>query len=143
MPAAGIDAPAAGIWWVAVESPPGRAGPYRIRLWVSDVTPPRIRVLGQAVVDGRRVLRLRVVDSGSGVNPGGITVSGGGLEHRTVDFDAATGIATIDLNRLEPGQALAARAGARPRRDQGRAVRLGGCRATRRPAPCRSSSLAT
>jgi minor extracellular serine protease Vpr len=103
VPAAGIDAPAAGIWWVAVESPPGRAGPYRIRLWVGDVTPPRIHVLGQAFDGGRRVLRLRIVDNGSGVNPGGITVSGDGLERRTVDFDVDTGIATVDLARLEPG----------------------------------------
>jgi subtilisin family serine protease len=103
VPAAGIDAPAAGVWWVAVESPPGRAGRYRIRLWVGDVTPPRIHVLGQAFEHGRRVLRLRIADSGSGVNPGGITVSGGGLDRRTVDFDAATGIATVDLARLGPG----------------------------------------
>ena len=46
VPAAGLDAPASGAWWVAVESPPGKAGPYRIRLWVSDHTPPRIAVLG-------------------------------------------------------------------------------------------------
>jgi minor extracellular serine protease Vpr len=104
VPAAGIDAPAAGVWWVAVESPPGRAGGYHIRLWVSDVTAPQIRVLGQSFEHGRRVLRLHIVDTGSGVNPGGVTVSGGGMEHRPVAFDEATGVATIDLSRLGPGR---------------------------------------
>jgi hypothetical protein len=86
-----------------VESPQGDAGGYRIRLWVSDVTPPRMEVLGQAVEGGRRVLRLHITDTGSGVNPDGVTVSGGGLGHRTADFDEGTGIATIDLARLRPG----------------------------------------
>ena len=104
VPAAGIDAPAGGIWWVAVESPLGRAGRYRIRLWVSDVTAPRIHVLGQSFEHGRRVLRLHIVDTGSGVNPGGVTVAGGGMGHETVDFDEATGVATIDLSRLQPGR---------------------------------------
>jgi minor extracellular serine protease Vpr len=104
VPAAGIDAPAAGTWWVAVESPPGKAGRYRIRLWVSDVTAPQIHVLGQAFEHGGRILRLHIVDTGSGVNPGGVTVAGGGMEHRPVDFDEATGVGTIDLSRLAPGR---------------------------------------
>ena len=106
VPAAGLDAPAAGVWWVAVESPPGGAGSYRIRLWAGDVSPPRITVLGQSVEHGDPVLRVRIVDAGSGVNPGGVTVSGSGFGHRSVDFDAATAIATVDLGRLEPGRHL-------------------------------------
>jgi hypothetical protein len=106
VPAAGLDAPAAGVWWVAVESPAGRAGPYRIRLWVSDVAPPQIEVLGQSDEHGHHVLRLHIVDTGSGVNPGGVTVSGSGFGHRSVDFDQATGIATVDLDQLEPGRHL-------------------------------------
>jgi minor extracellular serine protease Vpr len=106
VPAAGLYAPPEGVWWVAVESPPGKAGSYRIRLWVGDVTPPRIEVLGQADEHGHPVLRLRIVDAGSGVNPGGVTVSGGDFGHRSVDFDAATGIATVDLARLDPGRHL-------------------------------------
>ena len=106
VPAAGLDAPAPGFWWVAVESPPGKAGPYRIHLWVDDVTPPHIRVLGQAFVGGRHVLRLHITDSGSGVNPGGVTASGEGFGRPPVDFDEATGIATINLDRLPPGRRL-------------------------------------
>jgi minor extracellular serine protease Vpr len=106
VPAAGVDFPAAGDWWVAVESPLGKAGRYRIKLWIGDLTPPRIRVIGQADEHGRRVLRVRIVDTGSGVNPGGVTVSGGGFGRRSVDFDAATGIATIDLQRIRPGRHL-------------------------------------
>jgi subtilisin family serine protease len=106
VPAAGLDAPAAGVWWVAVESPPGMAGRYRIRLWVSDVAPPRIEVLGQSDENGHPVLRLHIVDTGSGVNPGGVTVSGSAFGHRSVDFDAATGIATVDLQPLAPGRHL-------------------------------------
>jgi subtilisin family serine protease len=106
VPAAGLDAPAAGVWWVAVESPPGTAGPYRIRLWVDDVAPPRIEVLGQSDEHGRPVLRVHIVDTGSGVNPGGVTVSGSGVGHQSVDFDQATGIATVDLEGLGPGRHL-------------------------------------
>ena len=104
VPAAGLDFPAAGDWWVAVESPLGKAGRYRIKLWVGDLTPPRISVLGQSMEGGRRVLRVRIVDTGSGVNPGGVTVSGGGSGRRSVDYDAVTGIATVDLQRLRPGR---------------------------------------
>jgi hypothetical protein len=82
------------------------AGRYRIRLWVGDVAPPRIEVLGQSDAHGRHVLRLRIVDTGSGVNPGGVTVSGSGFGHRSVDFDQLTGIATVDLDHLEPGRHL-------------------------------------
>jgi minor extracellular serine protease Vpr len=104
VPAAGLDFPAAGDYWVAVESPLGKAGRYRIRLWVGDLTPPRISVLGQATEHDRRVLRLRIVDAGSGVNPGGVTVSGGGIGRRSADFDPETSIATVDLRRLRPGR---------------------------------------
>jgi hypothetical protein len=106
VPVAGLDAPAAGFWWVAVESPPGKAGPYRIHLWVDDVTPPRIRVLGQSSVGGRHVLRLHITDTGSGVNPGGVNASGEGFGRPPVDFDEATGIATVNLDRLPPGRRL-------------------------------------
>jgi minor extracellular serine protease Vpr len=104
VPAAGLDFPAPGDYWVAVESPIGKAGRYRIRLWVGDQTPPRISVLGQSIEQDHRVLRLRIVDSGSGVDPGGVTVSGGGIGRRSADFDAATGIATVDLQHLQPGR---------------------------------------
>lgn len=104
VPAAGIDAPAAGVWWVAVESPPGQAGSYRIRLWVSDITPPTMTVLGQSTVAGRDVLRVHIVDTGSGVNPGGVTVTGGGIGHQTIPFDERTGIATANLDKLSPGR---------------------------------------
>ncbi len=106
VPAAGLDAPPPGVWWVAVESPPGKAGRYRIHLWVNDHTPPAMRVLGQAREHGHLVLRLHITDTGSGVNPGGVTVTSGGEGHRSVDFDAATGVATVDLDRLSPGRHL-------------------------------------
>jgi hypothetical protein len=73
-------------------------------VWVSDVTAPQILVLGQSFEHGRRVLRLHIVDTGSGVNPGGVTVAGGDFAHRPVDFDEATGVATIDLSHLGPGR---------------------------------------
>jgi minor extracellular serine protease Vpr len=106
VPAAGLDFPPAGDYWVAVESPRGRAGHYRIKLWVNDVRPPVIHVIGQTMLFGRRVLRVSIVDAGAGVNAGGVTISGGGLAHRSLDFDARTGIATIDLHRLHRGRHL-------------------------------------
>ncbi|MEO9175036.1 MAG: S8 family serine peptidase [Gaiellales bacterium] len=104
VPAAGLDFPPAGDYWVAVESPRGHAGRYRISLWVNDVRPPLVRVIGQTMLYGRRVLRVSIVDAGSGVNPEGVVVSGGGVSHRSLDFDARTGIATIDLQRLRRGE---------------------------------------
>jgi subtilisin family serine protease len=106
VPAAGLDFPPAGDYWVAVESPPGLAGHYSLKLWVNDVEPPVIEVLGQTFEHGRRVLRVRITDDGSGVNGDGVTVSGGGLGHRALDYDDRTGIATIDLQRLGPGRHL-------------------------------------
>ncbi|MDX6524999.1 MAG: hypothetical protein QOI43_510, partial [Gaiellales bacterium] len=66
----------------------------------------QIEVLGQSDEHRHHVLRLHIVDTGSGVNPGGVTVSGSGFGHRSVDFDQATGIATVDLDQLEPGRHL-------------------------------------
>jgi minor extracellular serine protease Vpr len=104
VPAAGLDFPPAGDYWVVVESPQGHAGHYRIKLWKNDVRPPQIHDLGQTTLYGRLVLRLRITDAGSGVNPGGVVVSGGGINHRSLDYDARTGIATIDLQRLSSGE---------------------------------------
>jgi minor extracellular serine protease Vpr len=104
VPSAGLDFPPAGDYWVVVESPRGHAGHYGIKLWTNDVRPPQIHVLGQEMLYGRLVLRVRIVDAGSGVNPGGVVVSGGGLNHRSLDLDARTGIATIDLQRLPSGE---------------------------------------
>ena len=125
VPAAGLDFPAAGDWWVAVESPLGKAGRYRIKLWVGDLTPPRISVLGQSMEGGRRVLRVRIVDTGSGVNPGGVTVSGGGSGRRSVDFDARDGHRDGRPSAAPARPPLAAHPGTRSRRDEGRAVRVG------------------
>ncbi len=106
VPAAGLDFPPAGDYWVTVESPPGEAGHYSLKLWVNDVAPPVIEVLGQTVARGRRVLRVHITDAGSGVNWGGVTVSGAGLGHRSLTYDVHTGIATIDLDRLNAGRHL-------------------------------------
>jgi hypothetical protein len=103
VPAAGLDFPPAGDWYVSVESPPRSAGRYRIKLWANDRTPPVVRALGQVVRDGRRLLRVRITDAGSGVNAGGILVSGDGISHRSLRFDGRTGIATVDVTRLQPG----------------------------------------
>src|SRR6201999_3149729 len=56
VPAAGLDYPPAGDWYVSVESAPHSAGRSHIKLWGTDPKPPVIRVLGQVVQSGRRLL---------------------------------------------------------------------------------------
>ena len=59
--------PGPGRYFVVVETRPGHTpGPYRLRLWVDDRTPPKITVITKRVTDG--VLRFRVSDTGSGIS---------------------------------------------------------------------------
>jgi minor extracellular serine protease Vpr len=73
--AAAVDFPREGRYFVAVDS---RAdpftdrplrGPYRLRFWQNDVTPPRLRFVTTRVSAGRPVLAAFVRDRGAGVDP--------------------------------------------------------------------------
>ena len=76
VPAAGLDFPPAGDYYVSVESPPHAAGRYTIRLWANDHTPPRDpRARPGRARRPPRCCALRITDAGSGVNPGGVLVT--------------------------------------------------------------------
>jgi subtilisin family serine protease len=94
-PVSAVLFPRAGTLYVVVDSSAdARPGPYRLRLWVNDVTPPHVTFLPGPG------LRLRVTDTGSGVDFAGMRLAVDG--HRPpLHVDAARGIVTA---RVRPGR---------------------------------------
>jgi hypothetical protein len=85
--------------YVVVDSGGGaRPRPYRLRLWVNDVTPPHVSVLPGPG------LRLRVTDGQSGVDFAGMRLTVDGRRPR-LHVDAMRGIVTA---RVRPGRHLLA-----------------------------------
>src|SRR4051794_20235904 len=82
--AAAAELPRQQAFYVSVDS--GRdeldgrslAGPYVLRSWVNDVTPPRVQLVTATVSAGRPTLVVRATDAGAGVDPYSIAVSVGG-----------------------------------------------------------------
>jgi minor extracellular serine protease Vpr len=101
LPVSAAIRPPAGTYTIVFDSATRRqAGRFTFRVWVDDVTPPRIRLLGRA----GSVLEARVTDAGAGVDPLRVLVSADGRPFERVRFDARTGIATVDLSGLAPGR---------------------------------------
>jgi hypothetical protein len=73
------------------------AGKFTFRLWINDVTPPRVRLLGYS----RGAVRLAVADSGSGVDPTSLVAS---IDGRAVPVRFAKGKALIDARSLGAGR---------------------------------------
>ncbi|MDX6561532.1 MAG: minor extracellular serine protease Vpr, partial [Gaiellales bacterium] len=115
VPSAGLFGAPPGDYAVAIDSAKRRGGPFRLRFWVNDVTPP---ALGRLLVSAdARALRVPVTDAGSGVDPRYLECA---LvqEHSSVDracrpdWNVRAGVATILVGRLPAGRyALAIRAG--------------------------------
>ncbi|HET8528761.1 MAG TPA: S8 family serine peptidase [Gaiellaceae bacterium] len=103
--AAGASFPAAGTYYVAVDS--GRAqftnrrlaGRYVLRSWVNDVTPPTLRLLTTRVAAGRPTLVFRTTDAQSGVDPRSLTLGVGGALLSVGTYDRTTGLAVFPLPR--------------------------------------------
>ncbi len=101
IPVAGALRPKAGAYDIVFDETSRRqAGRFRFRFWVNDVRPPAIRVLSR-VVGRSRVLRIRVVDSGSGVDASTLTVEVAG---QAVDFGYRRGVVTVDVGWLSRGR---------------------------------------
>jgi subtilisin family serine protease len=67
--AAGAVRPDPGSYDIVFDTPNRRAaGKFTFRFWINDTTPPRMRLLTRTVREGGLV-RLRVTDAGSGVDP--------------------------------------------------------------------------
>jgi hypothetical protein len=114
--AGGVFLPA-GRYYVSVDSGrdlfTGRPlhGPYTLRSWVNDVTPPRVQVLTRTLSTGRPTIVAKVSDAKSGVDPMALQLFFGPDARRSsvtaTLFDPATGIAAFSIPReslpLQPG----------------------------------------
>jgi subtilisin family serine protease len=99
-PAVGAARPDAAAYDVVFDTASRRsAGKFTFRLWIGDTKPPRVRLLTSRVHRGR--LRVRVTDSGSGVDPGSLhaTIDGHGVAARY-----RRGIATVSTAGLRAGR---------------------------------------
>ncbi len=115
VPSAGLFGAPPGDYAVAIDSAKRRGGPYRLRFWINDVTPP---ALGRLLVsEDARTLRIPITDAGSGVDPRYLEcalVQEGSSDDRACrpDWDLRTGVASIPVGRLPAGRyALALRTG--------------------------------
>ncbi len=99
-PVAAVLRPAAGVYYVVFDTTSAaRAGRYRFRFWVDDVKPPRLRVLSRHA----GYLTVQIRDSGSGVDPGSISVAAGKRELRA-SYHSCTGKTVINTKPLGIGK---------------------------------------
>jgi minor extracellular serine protease Vpr len=111
---AGVEFPAAGTYYVVVDSGRGEfdnrrlAGTYTLRSWVNDVTPPTLQLLTTRVTAGRPTLVFRTTDTQSGVDPSSLTVGYRGSLVGTETYRRASGLAIFVLPEsvptLQPGR---------------------------------------
>jgi hypothetical protein len=106
----GLPEPAAGMWfvqpgdyYVAVDSPRAKdAGAYRLRFWVNDLTPPKLKLLTPTVIANvPGALRFSISDAQSGVDPSTLFAIGNSLV--PMPYDARTETATLRFSGLRPG----------------------------------------
>jgi minor extracellular serine protease Vpr len=106
--AAGDEFPRAQRYYVSVDS--GRdiftgqslAGPYILKPWVNDVTPPTLRVLTRTVTAGRPTIVAKTLDRQSGVDPYSIVISYRNVLVAPAEYDPISGIAIIPLPNAAP-----------------------------------------
>ena len=77
-------------------------GRYRLRYWVNDLRPPRIRLLTHRVAAGRPTLAVRAQDSGSGVDPYSLLISYKGTVLGAIAYDSSSGVAVYVLPSSAP-----------------------------------------
>jgi hypothetical protein len=103
--AAGASFPRTQQFYVAVDSGSdpfthrSLAGSYRLRSWVDDVRPPKIRLLTRRVGAGRPTIVARVQDAGAGVDPVSLQISYRGVVVGASQYDPTTGVAVFPLPR--------------------------------------------
>jgi hypothetical protein len=94
--------PSPGRYTIVFDTPNARAsGRFRFRLWIDDVTPPRVRLVSRTARGGQ--LLARVSDAGAGVDPAGISYE---IDGRATQTGRLSGrVAVLDLpERLRPGR---------------------------------------
>jgi subtilisin family serine protease len=99
-PVAGVLRPAAGVYYIVFDTTSAKkAGRFRFRFWVNDVTPPRLRTLSRRA----GMATVKITDRGSGVDPKSILATVG--KHQlALSFDSCTGKAIIDARSLGVGK---------------------------------------
>ncbi|HEX3453162.1 MAG TPA: S8 family serine peptidase [Gaiellaceae bacterium] len=96
-PVSAVIAPAAKAYDVVFDTPSrARAGAFTFRLWINDTTPPVVKLLTKTVSRGG-LLKLSVVDSGSGVDPGSLVARVDGKKAAMV---YTAGTVTVRLDGL-------------------------------------------
>ena len=96
-PTVGAIRPDAAAYDLVFDTPSRRvAGKYTFRFWIGDIKPPRLQLLRRSVRVGG-VLRVRVTDAGSGVDPTTIHAT---LDGRGVPVRYQRGRATISTRVL-------------------------------------------
>ena len=106
--AAGIESPRPQRYYISVDS--GRdiftgqsfAGPYILRSWINDVTPPAVRVVTRTVTAGRPTIVIRTLDNQSGVDPYSIALGYHNVLVAPAIYDPLSGLAVIPLPRSAP-----------------------------------------
>jgi subtilisin family serine protease len=89
--------PEPGTYEFVFDTPTGRKpGAFTFRFWVNDTSPPSIRLLGRTDTIGRPI-RLRVSDSGSGVDPLSLRAKVGGKSVRVAYADGVLSLRTTGL----------------------------------------------
>ncbi len=100
MPVAGAALPGAGSYDIVFDSPTqSGAGPFTFRFWISDTTPPRLRLVSAR----GGTLRISARDSGSGIDPLTIRLSVDG-RRRSANFDPTRGLVTASIRGLRRGR---------------------------------------
>jgi Bacterial Ig domain len=103
--AAGASFPKLTTFYVAVDSAADQfthrslAGAYRLRSWVNDVRPPRVRLLTTRVAAGRPTIVARVQDVRAGVDPLSLTLAYRGVLVGASEYDPSTGLTLFPLPR--------------------------------------------
>ena len=100
MPVAGAVLPAPGDYDVVFDSGTAAgAGPFRFRFWIADATPPRLKLISTR----GRLLRVRAVDNGAGIDPRFVRLSVDGYAH-SLRYDASRNQVTASLTGLRRGR---------------------------------------
>jgi hypothetical protein len=99
----GLLVPGPGRYFVVVETRPGhKPGPYRLRLWINDHTPPSITQVPRAVARSAEELTFHVADKGSGVSEPDVTVRVDGTQEEAAVSPA--GQVRAHIGRLSAGR---------------------------------------
>jgi minor extracellular serine protease Vpr len=107
VPVSGMLLPRAGRYYISVETRPGaRPGPYRLRVWANDATPPTVALRSSLLYGTEPELRFVVRDDGSGFDPASLEVTIDGRDVTKVhvagsDVTAELGHQALGRHRIQ------------------------------------------